>query len=225
MSNPSQVVVREHNAAEAARLTPQLAAVWTNSYKGTAHEHDPWFSGEQFAARFTGDPDRAGSGYSNKSGFRLLAAWAGEEMVGFLYGFNLTPDNPWLAPVTPPLPASVVSEELDGSRTFGVADLIIAPAWRRQHLAQRLHDKLTDLPHERFALAVEPDNQPALAGYRKWGYQPVGASQSPGFPLYTIMVKDRAVNRGATPLPGQPRHLVDPATRRSAPEGRVTGKR
>lgn len=67
--------------------------------------------------------------------------------------------------------------------------------WRRQHLAQAMHDlPLKDRHEERATLTVLPTTAPAQAAYQKWGWQKVAEKRNPlpGSPLFDVLVKPLA---------------------------------
>ncbi|MGE7389329.1 GNAT family N-acetyltransferase [Streptomyces sp. NPDC004126] len=117
-----------------------------------------------------------------------LATTVDGEPVGMAYGIRLGPQAVWWDQLTEPVPEDMRRE--DGRRTFGLMELAVRAAWRRQGLAHRLHDALigtTDA--ERALLNVHPDNKAAVAAYRAWGYQKVGdAHPWPGAPLHYVML-------------------------------------
>jgi len=73
--------------------------------------------------------------------------------------------------------------------------MLVRVPWRRQHVAQGLHDLLLhDRPEERATLTVLLAAAPAQAAYRKWGWQRVAQKRNPlpGSPLFDVLVKQLA---------------------------------
>ena len=128
-----------------------------------------------------------------QEGFTLVEARDGHELEGVGFGVTLRPSTPWWHNLTAPLPSKVTSER-DG-RTFALVELLVRASWRRQHLAQDMHDLLLkDRPEERATLTVLPAAAPAQAAYRKWGWRKVAQKRNPlpGSPLFDVLVKPLA---------------------------------
>ncbi|MCX5011743.1 GNAT family N-acetyltransferase [Streptomyces sp. NBC_00555] len=128
---------------------------------------------------------------TRKATFRgALATTSGGEPVGIAYGFLLEPQTGWWDQLTAPVSEDMRRE--DGQRTFGLMELAVRAAWRRQGIARRLHDTLLDgTEAERVLLNVHPDNKAAVATYRAWGYRKVGdACPWPGADLHDVMLLD-----------------------------------
>ncbi|MFE9215985.1 GNAT family N-acetyltransferase [Streptomyces lavendulae] len=128
--------------------------------------------------------------WTRKSTFRgVLAVTDDGEPVGMAYGYALGPQAGWWDQLT-----ERVSEDMrreDGRRTFGLMEMAVRAAWRRQGVARRLHEALlTAVDAERVLLNVHPDSREAVAAYRSWGYRKVGdAHPWPGAPLYDVMLR------------------------------------
>jgi hypothetical protein len=76
-----------------------------------------------------------------------------------------------------------------------MVELLVRAPWRRQHIAQAIHDLvLKNRREERAALTVLPAAAPAQAANRKWGWQKVGDKRNPlpGSPLFDVLVKQLA---------------------------------
>ena len=119
-------------------------------------------------------------------GFVLAEARHGGYLVGYASGMPLRPSTSWWRNLTTPLPADVTTEH--PGRTFAVVDLLVRASWRRQGIAQTLHDLiLANRPEERATLTVLPAAAPAqnafadlgLAQGRAHARFPVPASPSP----------------------------------------------
>ncbi|HEY5989573.1 MAG TPA: GNAT family N-acetyltransferase, partial [Streptosporangiaceae bacterium] len=84
-----------------------------------------------------------------------------------------------------------VTEEWPG-RTFAVVEMLVCQSWRRQHIAQTMHDLLLkNRPEERATLTVLPEALPAQRAYAKWGWHKVGQKRNPlpGAPVFDVMVR------------------------------------
>ncbi len=123
-------------------------------------------------------------------GFALVEARDGPELAGFAFGVTLRPTTPWWRNLTTPLPPEVTTEQ--PGRTFALVELLVRPRWRRQHIAQGIHDLLLkDRPEERATLTVLPAAAPAQAAYQKWGWHKVAQKRNPlpGSPVFDVLVK------------------------------------
>jgi ribosomal protein S18 acetylase RimI-like enzyme len=76
-------------------------------------------------------------------------------------------------------------------RTFALVDLVVRPAWRRQHIAETLHDLiLAARPEERATLAIPPAAVAAQNAFQKWGWRKVARTRDPrpGAPVSDVLV-------------------------------------
>jgi ribosomal protein S18 acetylase RimI-like enzyme len=88
-------------------------------------------------------------------GFELVTARLHGKLVGVIFGFTEIPEE-----------------------QYAICEIMVAPAYRRKGVAERLHDELLRLrPERRADLYVRKDNAPAQAAYRKWGWTKVGEIQ------------------------------------------------
>ncbi len=71
-------------------------------------------------------------------GFVLAEARHGGYLVGYAAGMPLRPSTSWWRDLTTPLPDDVTAEH--PGRTFALVDLLVRASWRRQGIAQDLHD-------------------------------------------------------------------------------------
>jgi Acetyltransferase (GNAT) family len=125
-----------------------------------------------------------------QEGFALVEARDGHELAGIACGVTLRPSTPWWQNLTTTLPAEVTTER--PGRTLALVELLVRVRWRRQHIAQTMHDLLlTDRPEERGTLTVLPEAAPAQSAYRKWGWRKVAQKRNPlpGSPLFDVLVK------------------------------------
>ncbi|MFJ4469635.1 GNAT family N-acetyltransferase [Streptomyces sp. NPDC089424] len=139
---------------------------------------------------------------AKRPGMRLVLAHAGQEVVGFTYGYYLAPDTRWWSNLQDvQLPPDEARE--DGRRTFAIIELAVRRAWRRRRVAATLHRLLLDGVHaERVTLTVrpEPEAAPARLAYEAWGYRRLGISHPwEDAPMYDCMVRDLQRDPLATP--------------------------
>jgi GNAT superfamily N-acetyltransferase len=127
---------------------------------------------------------------ARQDGFALIEARREDELIGAAFGVTLTPATPWWHNLIEPLPAEITEEH--PGRTFAVVELLVRRPWRRQHVAEQLHDRLlAGRSEERATLTVLPQALPAQRAYEKWGWQRVGQKRNPlpGSPVFDVMVR------------------------------------
>lgn len=126
---------------------------------------------------------------TKKPSFRAALARTDDGVpVGVAYGYALPADSGWWDIVEPPVGQEMRHE--DGHRTFGLMELAVRAAWRRQGVAKQLHAALlADMPEERVILNARPDAEPAQAAYQSWGYRAVGQGHPwAGADIHRIML-------------------------------------
>ena len=129
-------------------------------------------------------------------GFVLAEARNGGYLVGYAAGMPLRPSTSWWRELTTPLPDEVTAEH--PGRTFAVVDLLVRAPWRRQGIAQTLHDLiLANRPEERATLTVLPTATPAQNAFQKWGWRKVARTRDPrpGSPVCDVLVTTLPANR------------------------------
>ncbi len=122
-------------------------------------------------------------------GFVLAEARHGGYLVGYAAGMPLRPSSSWWRNLTTPLPEEIATEH--PGRTFALVELLVRASWRRQGIAQALHDLiLANRPEERATLTVLPAATPAQNAFRKWGWRKVARTRDPGggSPVYDVLV-------------------------------------
>jgi len=128
--------------------------------------------------------------------FALVEARDGQDLVGVAFGLAVKPvsgsSGAWQN-LTSTLPTEVTAEW--PGRTFFIVELLVRAPWRRQHIAEAMHDLLLkDRPEERAMLTALPAAEPAQAAYRKWGWRKVAQKHNPlpGSPLFDVLLKPLA---------------------------------
>ncbi len=119
--------------------------------------------------------------------FGIAVATAGEELIGFAYGFTVPSDtllwSDLIEPVSPEL-----TDEWPG-RTFLLSDYAVRSSWRGRGVGRKLHDALLRTRYEqRAALTVQRTAVRTKRIYEHWGWRPVG--QVEGGPTATAPVFD-----------------------------------
>jgi len=129
-------------------------------------------------------------------GFVLAEARHGGYLVGYASGMPLRPSTSWWRDLTTPLPAEVTTEH--PGRTFALVELLVRASWRRQGIAQALHDLiLANRPEERATLTILPAATPAQNAFQKWGWRKVARTREPGpgSPVSDLLVTTLPANR------------------------------
>lgn len=129
-------------------------------------------------------------GQRHQDGFTLIEARAQGQLIAFGFGVTLLPNTPWWQNLVAPVDEATTQEH--PNRTFALVELLVRAPWRRQHVAETLHDLLLeDRIEERATLTVLPSAEAAHAAYRKWGWQRVVQKRNPlpGSPIFDVMVK------------------------------------
>jgi GNAT superfamily N-acetyltransferase len=122
-------------------------------------------------------------------GFVLAEARHGGYLVGYAAGMPLRPSSSWWRDLTTPLPEEITTER--PGRTFALVQLLVRASWRRQGIAQALHDLiLANRPEERATLTVLPAATAAQNAFRKWGWRKVARTRDPrpGSPVSDVLV-------------------------------------
>lgn len=177
MSAP-EITVQLLNGRQAAWHAGELQALHAEVYRDPPYGHD---DDAAFASRF--------EVHCRQPGFVLAEARHGGYPVGYASGMPLRPSTSWWRNLTTPLPEEVIAEH--PGRTFALTDLLVRAPWRRQGIAQSLHDLvLTGRPEERATLAVLPAATPAQRAFGSWGWRKVARTRdpSPGSPVYDVLL-------------------------------------
>lgn len=106
-----------------------------------------------------------------REGFRLWVAQGseGDAPVGFGYGFTGRVGQAWRDSLALALDQPTRDHWL--TDYFEFAEFGVIPAFRRQGIGGRLHDRLlADLPHPRSVLTVRTNNEAAKQFYRRRGW-------------------------------------------------------
>ncbi len=142
---------------------------------------DPFFYPARFWERVEGG--------SFRDGFRLVTGRVEGELIGFTLGSTLPANTAWWRGFKGDVDPDLLRET--GTRTFGINELQVRPAWRRRGYAKALSNALLeDLAVERATLLVRAENTAAYTAYQSWGFHTVGQMQPfDDSPLYEAMVK------------------------------------
>ncbi|WP_327037967.1 GNAT family N-acetyltransferase [Micromonospora maris] len=174
------LVLKTINATESEEHTEALVALYLEIYADAGD-----FYGEDRYRRQL-------ALHRQRPGWQMVTATVDGELVGYIYGFPLASDTTWWHGIEEPYPAGFTEE--DGRRTFALSELLVRPAWQRQGIAQALHDELVGArPESRMTLLARPDNAPAQAAYRSWGWQRVTRLRPAwdNAPLFDVLTLER----------------------------------
>jgi ribosomal protein S18 acetylase RimI-like enzyme len=177
------VTLARYDSRGAEPLAGEVADLYWSVYGSKEPQSsNPFYARDAFLARL--GRYRAGPGYE------LVTARDGRRLIGFAYGYRVTPASTWWDHLQPRPPDDFLEE--DGNRTFAVNDMVVALDWQRRGIALAMHDELrASHPGMRFTLTVRPDNVPARTAYLRWGYRVIGQAQPlPGSPTYDMMLLD-----------------------------------
>ena len=164
---------------QAAAHADELEALHAEVYA------DPPYSRERDAALFA-DRFRV---QCRQPGFVLAEARHGGYLVGYASGMPLRPSTSWWRDLTTSLPEAITTEH--PGRTFALTELLVRASWRRQGIAQSLHDLiLAGRPEERATLTVLPAAAPAETAFAQWGWRKVARTRDPrpGSPVSDVLV-------------------------------------
>lgn len=173
-----RLVGREEAVRHLDELTALYREVYAESPYGWGDDH-----ADLFSKRFVGQ--------SKDTGFTLVEARFGDELIAFGFGVTLAPTTPWWQNLLTPLPDDVTHEDI--GRTFALVELLVRTPWRRQHVGEAIHDLLIrDRHEERATLTVLPAAKAAKSAYAKWGWQKAAQKRNPlpGSPVFDVLVKD-----------------------------------
>jgi GNAT superfamily N-acetyltransferase len=144
----------------------------------------PFYSVERFDERL--------GRYAARSGWNVVIAYQGEEVVGYVFATPLAPDTLWWQGMEPSPPEAYTKET--GTRTLALQEILVRAPWRGTGAAQRLHERmLAGRQEQRVTLTVNPEtaNGHLKAVYESWGYRQIGRQQPfPDSPVFATMMRD-----------------------------------
>lgn len=180
MDAPTELAIQTHDGHGLRTQKDDILSVYREAY--AERLNDPFFYPSRFWERIEGG--------SHRDGFRLVTGRVNDELVGFTLGSVLPANTGWWQGLKGEVTPDFLQET--GSRTFGINELQVRPAWRRRGYAKAMSGALLDgLPVERVTLLVRAENTPAYTAYRSWGFEVIGQMQPfDDSPVYEVMVKD-----------------------------------
>lgn len=170
---------RHYRLDDLDEVRPVLSSIYATVHEGGG----PFRTVERFEARL--------ASHASGTDWHAVVARDGETPAGFVYAAPLSARTRWWEPMIEPLPEEYTRET--GSRTLGLFELMLLPAYRGVGLSRRLHDELLGARAEsRVSLLVDPAHDKVLALYEDWGYRRVGDAQPfPDSPRFAVMVHER----------------------------------
>ena len=134
------------------------------------------------------------TGLMKEPTFGIVIVEAGDQLVGFEYGYQLRPDTQWWQNFLEPVPDDVTRES--PGRTFALIDLAVDERWRGQGLGRKLTETLlASRIEQRATLSVQPTATDTQAFYVHLGWHKVGRKQmppgvvSPFFDVYVVELR------------------------------------
>ena len=179
---PASIEFTSVDGETAGQHIDELASLYTEVYAEPPYE---W--GNKHVALFR----KWFEGQRRQDGFTLIEAREQGQLVAFGFGVTLLPSTPWWQNLTAPVDEAITQEY--PNRTFALIELLVREPWRRQYIAETIHDSLlNNRIEERATLTVLPAAEAAHAAYRKWGWQKVAQKRNPlpGSPIFDVMVKE-----------------------------------
>ena len=164
-SRPPGIVIESSDGDDARRLADVVCGLYQAVFSL------PPFSGD--AAEFANQRSYYPA-MTTRPGFRLTTARAGDEHVGFGYGFLLPADTRWWSGLADPVSEEFARE--DDTRTFALIDYGVLPAWRGRGVGRAIHDELlAGSGARRATLSVQPKAVQTQEIYRRWGWRKVSS--------------------------------------------------
>ncbi|UWE13350.1 GNAT family N-acetyltransferase [Actinacidiphila bryophytorum] len=172
----AEMFLRRLTRWQAEQQRESFADLYVEAYAGVPGEE--FRDRQEFLRRF--------AEHVQRPEFEFAVA-TGEELMGCAYGFRVSCSGEWwrglgrtLSSREEELTASL--EELTASgQVFVLAEMMVLPPYRRQHIATRLVDHLLVRSDAARAIAlVGPGNVLARATFRSWSWTDLRATAEPG---------------------------------------------
>ncbi|MGW5940844.1 GNAT family N-acetyltransferase [Streptomyces celluloflavus] len=166
----AEVFLRRLTRWQAETQRESVADVYVAARRGPSAEDGE--GREEFLRRFAEHDIQ-------RPGFEMVIG-SDPALAGCCYGYAADRDGEWCRDFRGEVPQEL--RELGAAgRLFIIAELMVLPAYRRTRVATRLQQTLLIRSTAAMAVAlVAPDNAPAGAAFRSWGWQPAGWPQPAG---------------------------------------------
>lgn len=164
----SEVFIRRLSRWQAEQQREDVADVYVEAYHRVHGEefHDR----QEFLRAFAEDVQR--------TGFDMVVASGGGKPAAHAYGFLLDRDGEWWRGLDDGVPWDVEELTVSG-QVFGLAELMVLPAFRRSGVATRMVEQLllrTDAAL--VTMRIDPANEAAVGALRSWGWTRLGVARS-----------------------------------------------
>jgi len=128
--------------------------------------------------------------HTKRDGFVFLAAWEGDELIAFAYGYTGARGSWWTEHVAESLTADQQAEWIDRPH-YEIVELHVRPAWQRLGAGSALLAQLlTRQPHDRALLSTQAGSRKARSFYAKNGWQELAKVDfGRGYPPYLALGK------------------------------------
>jgi GNAT superfamily N-acetyltransferase len=155
---PVGIDLTRHDGSDVDGWLDEIAGLYEVVYAEPPYNGGPLFSRMRFLER-TNEQKTA-------PGFTLVTARAGDDLVGFSFGFTFGAGRWWGGTIRPQPAAEVLAPE-----KFAVIELVVAKPWRGRGLSSALMTMvLSDRP-ERYATLLSEPEAPARRIYEHWGWR------------------------------------------------------
>ncbi len=153
-----------HTSEEAVALLDELCDAYADAYGAVP--------GEDIDVKSGAFRDRATKALEARN-YDLATARAGEQLVGFAFGYSLRSGRGWWDGLSPEQPEGFADET--GTRTVVLAEIEVRRAWQGKGVGRAVHDAfLAGRSEERATLSTGPQADAARALYERWGWQRAG---------------------------------------------------
>jgi ribosomal protein S18 acetylase RimI-like enzyme len=186
-TQPPGLSLEHYNAEQTRRFRDVVEDIYGRSYIEAIASGDPFDSPAEFMRRFDSYTD------PRNSGFAYVLARVEGKPAGQIWGWSLPPNARWWTGLH--LDSGNLEEFTaeDGTRTFGLSEIMVCAEYAGQGIAHALHDELlSSRTEQRASLLVEADNERAYARYRRWGWHKVGCLRPgwPDAPQFDVLIRE-----------------------------------
>ncbi|MGW5750959.1 N-acetyltransferase family protein [Nocardia rhamnosiphila] len=171
----------DHIGAREIRDTVQ--EVYARAYAEAIASGDPFESLEASMNRF--------DAYLRAPGFDLVVLYVDGQPIGQAWGWPLGAKTAKWDSLRLDEDDPQFTRE-DGTRTFGLSEIMVVPEHTGRGYARALHDELLGARREqRATLLVDPRNERAYVRYRHWGWYRVGVQRPDweGAPTFDVLIR------------------------------------
>lgn len=118
-------------------------------------------------------------------GFKLVAAYASEEIAGFSFGLPFSAGRWWRGEADTPPSVDILAAE-----KFAVIELVVVPGFRGRGLATKLMRSVLEGRSEPYAMLLADQSGHARSIYDRWGWRAVQRLQpAPDVAALDVLVR------------------------------------